>query len=231
MIQRAYQTAQNSGAEQVVVATDDARIADTVKAFGGEVCLTRSDHASGTDRIAEVAHKLAWPDEEIIVNLQGDEPLLPPELLAQVARGLHEQPQAGMATLCTRIADAEEVFNPNVVKVVADQRGFALYFSRAPIPYHRMTFQSGPPQSLPDDVPYWRHLGIYAYRAATLRAYPNLPRSALEDIEVLEQLRGLWNGIRIYVEEAVTVPPSGVDTEDDLMKVNAWYARKLSGKA
>ena len=227
MIQRAYQAAQNSGALQVIVATDDARIVNAVEAFGGEACLTRSDHASGTDRLAEVASTLDWPDDEIVVNLQGDEPLLPRELLAQVARGLHEHPEAGIATLCTLIHETDELFDPNVVKVLTDRQGFALYFSRAPIPYHRAAFQTGPPKSLPDGVKYWRHLGIYAYRAGTLRAYPDLPRSELEHIEALEQLRGLWNGVRIYVEEASTVPPLGVDTEDDLIKVNAWYAQKL----
>jgi 3-deoxy-manno-octulosonate cytidylyltransferase (CMP-KDO synthetase) len=225
MIQWAYETAQKSGATEVIVATDDERIAQAVANFGGQVCLTRSDHASGSDRLAEVAAQQGWQDSDIIVNLQGDEPLLPPALLAQVASGLEAHPEAGIATLCTRIDDIDEVFDPNAVKVVFDQRGFALYFSRSPVPYHRQAFGAGKPETLPNDVAYWRHLGIYAYRAGVLSAYPKLPKSPLEDIESLEQLRGLWNGIPIHVQAAVELPPPGVDTQDDLDKINQWYAK------
>ena len=228
MVQWAYETGQRSGAAQVVVATDDARIVAVVRSFGGEVCLTRAEHASGTDRLAEVAEQLAWPDDDIVVNLQGDEPLLPPELLAQVATGLQEHPDAGIATLCTPIEDIDEIFDPNVVKVVFDHAGYALYFSRSPVPYHRLEFAHGKPRELPTDVNYWRHLGIYAYRASVLRGYRQLPKSPLENIEILEQLRGLWNGVRIHVQQAVAVPPPGVDTADDLSKINTWYARRMN---
>jgi len=226
MIEWAYETAQRSGAVEVIVATDDARIARTVENFGGQVGMTRSDHSSGTDRLAEVATQQAWPDDDIVVNLQGDEPLMPPELLAQVAAGLEAHPEAGIATLCTRIESIDEVFDPNVVKVVCDQAGFALYFSRSPLPYHRNAFALGQPQALPEDVEYWRHLGIYAYRAGVLRAYPKLPASPLERIELLEQLRGLWNGVRIHVQEAVELPPPGVDTVEDLRRLEQWYAQR-----
>ena len=227
MIQWAYKTAEQSGAAQVVVATDDSRIAAVVEAFGGQVCMTRAEHESGTDRLAEVAQQLAWSDDDIVVNLQGDEPLMPPELLLQVATGLQENPAAGIATLCTPIDAIDDVFDPNIVKVVFDHAGFALYFSRSPIPYHRAAFARGQPRELPSDIDYWRHLGIYAYRVGVLRAYPQLPKSPLEGIEMLEQLRGLWNGIRIHVQQAVAVPPPGVDTADDLSKVNAWYAQRM----
>lgn len=228
MLEYVYRKALASGAEEVVIATDDLRIYRVAQDFGAEVCMTAVEHASGTDRLAEVATQRAWPDEAIVVNLQGDEPLLPPDLLHQVARDLAGHPDAGIATLCTRIATAHEVFDPQVVKVVRDAQGYALYFSRAPIPYHRDEFfkDSDRLPPLPVSADYFRHLGLYAYRTADLRRYPQLPPCLLEQTECLEQLRALWNGIRIYVGEAAEIPPPGVDTEQDLVRVEAWLATR-----
>ncbi len=226
MLEHVYDQALASGAEEVVIATDDARIQQVAQALGARVVMTAAGHASGADRLAEVATQLNWPDETIVVNLQGDEPLMPPALLRQVAIGLASHPEAGIATLCTRISQVHEVFDPNMVKVVLDAQGYALYFSRAPVPYHRDEFSKHGEQlpQLPAGTNYFRHLGLYAYRAADLRRYPTLPPCMLEQTESLEQLRGLWNGIRIYVEEALEVPPPGVDTEADLARVEAWLA-------
>lgn len=226
MLEHVYRKALLSGAEEVVIATDDDRIHQTAQALGARVVMTAAGHASGTDRLAEVATLLGWPAETIVVNLQGDEPLMPPALLRQVAKGLDSHPEAGIATLCTRISQVHEVFDPHVVKVVLDAEGYALYFSRAPVPYHRDEFSKHGEQlpQLPASADYFRHLGLYAYRAADLRRYPTLPPCMLEQTESLEQLRALWNGIRIYVEEALEVPPAGVDTELDLARVEAWLA-------
>jgi 3-deoxy-manno-octulosonate cytidylyltransferase (CMP-KDO synthetase) len=220
MIERVFRRAAASGADEVVVATDDDRIRATAKAFGADVCMTSGDHASGTDRIAEVAEKRDWSDDDIVVNLQGDEPLMPPTLLRQVALGLDRHQFAGIATLCTRIHTAHEVFDHHVVKVVVDEQGYALYFSRAPIPYHRDEFfKAG--DTLPEYSDYFRHVGLYAYRVSVLRRYPQLSPCMLEQTESLEQLRALWHGIRICVQEAAEVPPLGVDTRRDLQRVEA----------
>jgi len=226
LIEHVYRQAVASGATEVVIATDDARIRAVAAGIGAEVCMTATDHASGTDRLAEVASLRGWPDEDIIVNLQGDEPLMPPVLLQQVATVLEAYPDAGMATLCTRIASAHDVFDPHVVKVVMDAQGYALYFSRAPIPYHRDDFfRSGDRlPAISTSSAYYRHIGLYAYRAGVLRRYPGLAPCMLEQTEFLEQLRALWNGIRISVEEAVENPPAGVDTEADLARVEACLA-------
>lgn len=226
LIEHVHRLAQSSGAEQVVIATDDARIRDTADAFGAEVCMTAVEHASGTDRLAEVARRYAWPDDAIVVNLQGDEPLLPRALLRQVAAGLQARPTAGIATLCAVINDPEELFNPNVVKVVCDASGFALYFSRAPIPWHRDLFAAGVPERLPPEGCWWRHIGVYGYRVEVLRRYPRLPPSGLEQAESLEQLRALSAGIRIHVQQSSGVPPAGVDTEADLARVERLLNRQ-----
>jgi 3-deoxy-manno-octulosonate cytidylyltransferase (CMP-KDO synthetase) len=220
MIEHVFRRAMASGAEEVVVATDDDRIHATAEAFGAEVCMTSADHASGTDRIAEVAQRYRWHDDDIVVNLQGDEPLMPPALLQQIAIGLDQHEFAGIATLCTPINTAHEVFDHHVVKVVVDEQGYALYFSRAPIPYHRDEFFKGG-DTLPVDSDYFRHIGLYAYRVAVLRRYPRLSPCMLERTESLEQLRALWHGIRICVQEASEVPPMGVDTPRDLERVEA----------
>lgn len=218
MVQHVYARALESGAEAVVVATDDARIRDAVEAFDGQVVMTRNDHPSGTDRIAEVAESLGWTPDSIVVNLQGDEPLMPPELIRTVAKDLEDHPDADISTLCTPIRDAEEFFDPHVVKVVRDQAGYALYFSRAPIPWDRDEFATGS-RTLPTGVPHLRHIGLYAYRAGFLQHYSQLTPAPIETSEMLEQLRALWHGTRIHVAEASTSPGHGVDTRADLDRV------------
>jgi 3-deoxy-manno-octulosonate cytidylyltransferase (CMP-KDO synthetase) len=219
LIEHVHGVAQSSGAERVVIATDDARIVEVAEGFGAEVCLTSTEHASGTDRLAEVVELLDWPNQTVVVNLQGDEPLLPAALLTGIADALRDHPDAGIATLCSAIHDPDELFDPNVVKVVRDAVGAALYFSRAPIPWSRDGFAAGRPSTLPSGAHWWRHIGVYAYRVEALRAYPRLPASALEATEMLEQLRALAAGIRIQVLETTGVPPAGVDTEADLARV------------
>lgn len=225
MIEHVHRRALESGARSVIVATDDARIQRVCEGFGAQVCLTGSQHHSGTDRIAEATQALGWAAEEIVVNLQGDEPLMPPNLVRQVAEGLMNHPDAGIATLFTPILESRELFDPHVVKVVTDHRGYALYFSRAPVPWHREEFASAPDQ-LPQGRLFKRHLGIYAYRAGVLNDYATLPESMLEQAESLEQLRALDAGVRIHVGGAETAPPPGVDTEADLIRVNAALCGK-----
>ncbi len=222
MIAHVYQRAAESGADTVVVATDDDRIADAARAVGAQVCMTRSDHPSGTDRLAEVVERLAMADDAIVVNLQGDEPLMPPQLLTQVATDLAAHPQAAISTLCAPLEDAEQVQDPNVVKVVRDAAGFALYFSRATVPWPRDAMASGGQGIALDD--FRRHLGIYAYRAGFLRRYAQWQPAPMEQAEALEQLRALWYGERIHVVEASAPPPAGVDTEADLRRVRERLA-------
>lgn len=225
MIEHVYRQALASGAEETVIATDDARIQKVAEEFGATVCMTSAEHPSGTDRLAEVATLRGWQEDDIVVNLQGDEPLMPPELISQVAADLERYPQAGIATICTRIQHPREVFDSHVIKVVMDAQGYALYFSRAPIPYHREEFQAGAAVSaLPVDVQHFRHIGLYAYRVAVLTEFPRLSACMLEHSESLEQLRALWNGIRIHVREVSQAPPLGVDTEQDLARVEAYLA-------
>lgn len=219
LIERVHDCARESGAARVVVATDDARIRDTVQGFGGEVCMTRADHASGTDRIAEVIATLGIGPDEIVLNLQGDEPLMPPALMRQVADTLAARPDAVMATASHAIHDLESFRNPNVVKVVTDQRGYALYFSRAPIPWPRDALSAGTPAT----VNAQRHIGLYAYRAGFVGRYAAWPACPLENLEALEQLRVLWHGERIVVCEAAAAPAAGVDTPEDLARVRAWF--------
>lgn len=222
MLEHVYQRACESGAQQIVIATDDARIESVAQAFGAQVMMTAVTHTSGTDRLAEVVTRLQWPDETIVVNVQGDEPLLPAVLIRQVAANLAQHEQAAIATLCTPIGSMHEVFNPNCVKVVSDRQGFALYFSRAPIPWDREAFTS-----LPGAVPkqsqlsYFRHLGLYAYRVGFLRAYRQLMPAPLERGELLEQLRALWHGYAIHVAEAAQLPGPGVDVAADVERVEA----------
>ena len=211
MIQWVYEQSMKSGAAQVVVATDDDRIAQAVKAFGGDVCMTASTHESGTERLAEVIKKLGISDDQIIVNVQGDEPLIPPAVIAQVANNLASS-MAPMATLAVEIQDEHEAFNPNAVKVLTDKDGYALYFSRATIPWDRDGFA----KSKTLRFPLLRHIGIYAYRAGFINTYINWQPSELEKIESLEQLRVLWYGEKIHVAVAQETPPAGVDTPDVL---------------
>ncbi len=220
LLERVYRVAQASGALEVVIATDDERIRRVAEAFGAAVVMTATAHHSGSDRLAELVTLLDWPDEAIVVNLQGDEPLLPPPLLALVAQTLAAQPAAGIATLAAPIEQVAELFDPNVVKLVYDADAYAMYFSRAPIPWHRDAFAGERPQCLPS-AQWWRHIGVYAYRAGVLRAYAQLPPSPLEGLESLEQLRALHHGIRIQVATIAQAPPGGVDTEADLNRVRA----------
>ncbi|MFZ4790637.1 MAG: 3-deoxy-manno-octulosonate cytidylyltransferase [Candidatus Competibacteraceae bacterium] len=227
LIEQVYRQALDSGALEVIIATDDPRIQAVAESFGAVVCMTSPDHATGTDRLAEVADQRGWPDDAIVVNVQGDEPRLPPALVRHVAAGLAAHSDAGIATACTRIHDPAEVFDPNVVKVVRDAGGYALYFSRAPIPWHRGAFGTAGvmPTELPADTAWFRHIGLYAYRAGVLRGYPRLPPAPAEQAESLEQLRALSHGIRIHVAETTEAPPPGVDTEADLARVAAEWAR------
>lgn len=215
-----WQVAQESGADEVVVATDDARIKEAAERFGATVCMTRADHPSGTDRIGEVAATLGWPDDAIVVNLQGDEPLLPPALVARAAAALRDDGEAGIATLATPVRSLDEALNPNVVKVVCDAAGRALYFSRAPIPFARDGAEHGFASQRRHDG-MLRHIGLYAYRVAALRRIVALPATTLEEVEKLEQLRPLWHGVPITVVVAAEAPPAGVDTDEDLARVRS----------
>lgn len=223
MIAHVYRRAAECGADSVVVATDDTRIAAAAEAVGARVCLTRADHPSGTDRLAEVVEQLGLLDEAIVVNLQGDEPLMPPVLLRQVAEDLAAHSDAAISTLCAPLDELEQVRDPNVVKVVRDAAGYALYFSRASIPWQRDAM-AGVGSGQVDIDGFRRHLGIYAYRAGFLRRYSGWQPAPIEQAEALEQLRALWQGERIHVVEAAVPPPAGVDTEDDLRRVRALLA-------
>lgn len=218
-----------SAAAEVLIATDDARIAEVCAGFGAEVMMTRTDHRSGSERLAEVAERRGWEPEAIIVNLQGDEPGIAPTLIDQVARGLAEHADAGLSTLACRIEEAATLFDPHVVKVVTDGQGYALYFTRAPVPWPRDAFAQDRGQ-LPEGVPFLRHIGLYAYRAGFLVRYVSWPAAPLEQAESLEQLRVLWRGERIHVSLAVEPPGPGVDTPDDVQRVRQWLASRLSSR-
>jgi 3-deoxy-manno-octulosonate cytidylyltransferase (CMP-KDO synthetase) len=218
MVVRVAERARASGARRVVIATDDARIADAARAHGVDAIMTRADHPTGTDRLAEAASLLALAPDEIVVNVQGDEPLLDAALIGRVAALLAERDDAAIATACHAIGDAEEAFNPNVVKVVLDARSYALYFSRATIPWARDAFAAAR-DALPAGLPLYRHYGLYAYRARFLAGFPRLAPAPIERFEALEQLRALWHGHRIVVEVAEGTPAPGVDTEHDLARV------------
>ena len=224
MVVRVMQRALASGTDAVVVATDDRRVADAVVAAGGEVEMTRAEHPSGSDRVMEVAERRGWADSDIVVNVQGDEPLIPPAVIDQVANLLASAPGAGAATLSEPIGAVADVFDPNIVKVVASLSGRAMCFSRAPLPWHRDAFADGQPSTLAGD--WKRHIGIYAYRVGTLRRFVSLPQSAIERTEALEQLRLLDNDIDIVVAEAVAPVPGGVDTEADAERVRAALAAR-----
>ncbi|RRZ92840.1 3-deoxy-manno-octulosonate cytidylyltransferase [Erwinia sp. 198] len=217
MIVHVMERARESGAERVIVATDNNDVARAVEAAGGEVCMTRADHQSGTERLAEVIEKYRFPDETVIVNVQGDEPMIPPVIIRQVADNLAKS-SVGMATLAVPVESAEEAFNPNAVKVVRDAQGNALYFSRATIPWDRERFAVSQ-QAIGDH--FLRHIGIYGYRAGFIRRYVSWQTSPLEQIELLEQLRVLWYGEKIHVDVAQAVPGAGVDTPEDLERVRA----------
>ncbi|MDQ2075609.1 3-deoxy-manno-octulosonate cytidylyltransferase [Marinimicrobium sp. ABcell2] len=219
MVQHVYERALQSGAEKVIIATDDPRIEAAAHAFGAPVCMTSANHQSGTDRLQEVAQKMGLEPDAIVVNVQGDEPLIPPSVIDQVATNLAAHTDASVATLYEPINRLEDFRNPNVVKAVLDHNGMALYFSRAPVPWPRDLFASEDVTSLPTDFPARRHIGIYAYRASLLDRFVTWPQAPLEQIEALEQLRVLAQGERIHLAAACAEVPGGVDTEADLQRV------------
>jgi 3-deoxy-manno-octulosonate cytidylyltransferase (CMP-KDO synthetase) len=219
MIQHVYERALESDAARVIIATDDERIESLAKSIGAPVCMTSAMHTSGTDRLQEVIAKLQLSDDEIVVNVQGDEPLIPAIVINQVANNLRINPQVSMATLSEKIHRLEDFLNPNVVKVVVDASGKALYFSRAAIPFPRDHFAGGESTALPENFNAQRHIGIYAYRASLLNKFVTWAPAPIELIESLEQLRVLWNGQLIHVAESVVAVPGGVDTEADLQRV------------
>jgi len=221
MIQWVYENAQQVGASFVWIATDDERIAKAARGFGAEAMMTDSNHSTGSDRLAEIVRKRELPGETIIVNVQGDEPMLEGRFVDLVAEALANHPQAAIATLANPISEPSEVFNPNAVKAVLGNDGMAQYFSRAPIPWHRNAFANGVPQELPEKTPYLRHVGLYAYRAASLLQLSELPPASLEEAESLEQLRALQAGMGIHVSVVDEAPAHGVDTPEDLKRVEA----------
>ncbi len=226
MVQWVYERARASSALRVIIATDHESIATACRGFGAEVCLTDPAHPSGTDRLAEVVRQLRLPDDTVVVNVQGDEPFIPPAVIDQVAALLAADAGTGMATLCEPLTRDADLFDPNVVKLVADAQGRALYFSRAPIPWARDAF-ARQPGVLPASPLYCRHIGLYAYRAGFLQHYVQLAPSPLEQLESLEQLRVLWHGGSIRVAQACAVVPGGIDTEADYRRA-CEYAASLS---
>ena len=222
MVLRVLERALLSGAESVVVATDDIRVQRAVEAAGYQALMTSPDHQSGTERLVEVAEILGWSDDTLVVNVQGDEPLIEPELIREAARQLVLHSDAVMATLAHPIHDHADFINPNIVKVVADEAGYAVYFSRAPIPWPRDAFAAQ--AAMPHELGALRHIGLYAYRAGFLRTYSSLAASPLERYEMLEQLRVLWHGHRISLGVTPTEPAPGVDTPEDLERVRRLFA-------
>jgi len=225
MVVRVAERALLAGADEVLVATDHPEVLAAAERHGLRALLTRSDHATGTDRLAEVAAVAGWDDDTMVVNVQGDEPLIDPALIARTAAQLAES-GAEIATVAHPLADAADFFNPNIVKVVRNAVGDALYFSRAPIPYARDHFaREAGGETLPAAMPAYRHIGLYAYRAHFLRLYSGLAPSPLEGIEALEQLRALWHGFRISVAIVDHLPAAGVDTPDDARRLQEWFKK------
>ena len=225
MVVRVAERARESGAQQVYIATDHRDVARAAEQHGFRAVMTRADHPTGTDRVAEAVERIDLPRDAIVVDVQGDEPLIEPGLIRAVAAVLADTPEAAIATACHPIREAAELFNPNVVKVVLDHAGFARYFSRAPIPWARDAFAASR-SALPADFPCYRHVGIYAHRCDFLLAYSGLARSPLEDFEALEQLRALWHGYPIAVTVRQDAPLPGVDTPEDLERARALFDRK-----
>lgn len=218
MLQHVYERALESGAENVVIATDDERIYHAAEKFGAQVYMTSSTHMTGTDRLAEAVESLELEEDEIVVNVQADEPLIPPAVINQVANDLAEHDNVKVATLCEPITDVEQLFDPNVVKVVLNRRGYAMYFSRAPIPWDRSSFADREKIDV-EKLMHFRHVGIYAYRADFLKNYLEWVNCPLENLECLEQLRILWNGGRIHVAISQHKVPPGIDTKEDLQRI------------
>jgi len=219
MIQHVYERSLRSNANRVVIATDDVRIEEVAKSFGAEVVMTKVAHPSGTDRLQEVASKLGLSDDALVVNVQGDEPLIPPAIINQVAENLATAPDASIATLSEPIEKLETLLNPNSVKVLTDCNGLALYFSRAPIPWPRDAFSKEQPIDMPENFAWQRHIGIYAYKVALLNKYVEWAPAEVELTENLEQLRAMWYGERIHVAKALETPPPGIDTPEDLARL------------
>lgn len=218
MIAHVIERAKQSKAEEVIVATDSKEIADAISNLDVRVCLTRENHQSGTERLSEVIEQLGFDDEQILINLQGDEPMMPPVCLNQVGQALEEDYHVKMATLCTPLTDIDELFDPHAVKVVRDINDFALYFTRAAVPWSRDCFNKTP-RELPKNQDYQRHIGLYGYRAGFIRQYLDWQSSDIEKTESLEQLRVLYYGEKIKVITAETPPGPGVDTIEDLNRV------------
>lgn len=218
MIQHVYERARATGVEDIVIATDDERIEAVAKEFGAEVVMTSPDHENGTERIAEVARLKGWSQDSVIVNLQGDEPLIPQSLIELTAQGLINNPEAGMSSLCTPLSVDSDAFSPNVVKVVLDKQSFAMYFSRASIPWDRDSY-SGGLNNMTQKMPVYRHIGMYGYRVSFLNQYSQMDACALEATESLEQLRALWYGVKIHMSVIEQAPSHGVDTLDDVKRV------------
>lgn len=227
MVQWTWLQAKKSGAARIIIATESPEVQAVCEGFGAEVCLTGAHHQSGTERIAEVIEQAQFGGDDIIVNVQGDEPMLPPELIHQVADGLRDHPEISMATLCEPIHDIETLFDPNAVKVSRDVANRAINFSRAPLPWSRDTFNKDP-KSLPLNWDYKRHIGLYAYRAAFVKQYVAWPECALEQVEKLEQLRVLWHGEKILVLDALCEAGVGVDTLADLERVRRLMTSQAS---
>ena len=221
LIQHVYECALKSDADEIIIATDDARIQDVAESFDAKVCMTSTRHSSGTDRLAEVIKEQGYPDDRIVVNLQGDEPLMPASVINQVAENLAKRYEAGAATICTRIHRVDDLFDPNIVKVVSNRDGYAIYFSRAPIPWDRSHFPN--PPRLPPTAEFYRHVGLYAYRAGFLKKFVMWPVCHHEKVESLEQLRILFHSEKIHVDVAKELPGPGVDTEDDLDKLRDMF--------
>jgi len=225
MVVRVMERALAAGAEEVWVATDHEEVAQAVRNAGGNALMTRADHPSGTDRLGEVVDVLGWDDNTIVVNVQGDEPLIDPAIIVSCAQALAEDAEAAIATAAHAIHTLEDFLNPAVVKLIADAHGRAMYFSRAPIPWPRDAFAAGLPSK--GNIPAWlkptRHVGLYAYRASFLRAYARLAPSPIENVEMLEQLRAMWHGYKIRVMMLDAAPPGGIDTPEDLARVRAIF--------
>ncbi|MEQ1533503.1 MAG: 3-deoxy-manno-octulosonate cytidylyltransferase [Sideroxydans sp.] len=229
MVIRVAEQAAQSGAQHILIATDHAPILEAAALNGFQACMTRADHSSGTDRIAEVAAQQGWADDTIVVNVQGDEPMIPPALIRAVAQHLHDHPECAIATACHPIHDEASMRNANIVKTVLDINGNALYFSRAPIPWPRDAYAAN--QTLPRSVNVLRHIGIYAYRTRFLHAYGKLAPAPIEQIESLEQLRALYHGYKIGVTLTANAPPTGVDTAQDLEAVRELFKTSIKEKS
>jgi 3-deoxy-manno-octulosonate cytidylyltransferase (CMP-KDO synthetase) len=230
MVVRVMERALAAGASEVWIATDHEEVALAVRNAGGNALMTRNDHPSGTDRLGEVVDVLGWDDDVIIVNVQGDEPLIDPAIIVACAQALAADDEAAIATAAHAIHSLEDFLNPAVVKLIADAQGRAMYFSRAPIPWPRDAFAAGAPSrgEMPSGLSAARHVGLYAYRASFLRAYARLAPSPIESVEMLEQLRAMWHGYKIRVVMLDAAPPGGVDTPEDLARVRAIFENAAS---